>query len=262
MEALILVGHGSLRAGSGAAMIRMAARLRERGAADLVGAGFLNYSRPSFGATLERLVGQGAHSALVQPYFLLPGAFVRSALPRMLAGAQVAHPQLPMRLAEPFGAHPALAELVVKRAAEAGASPRSVLLLVAHGSPDPAANDCVREVAALLRARRSYAAVALSYLSLNAPTIGEAIAALAAAGQRQVVVLPYMLQLGGHVSEDLPALVAAAAAAHPQVQMRVAAYLGYDPLIAEVISDRVTALRASCAISFDGHSSHAAVLAG
>jgi sirohydrochlorin ferrochelatase len=51
--------------------------------------------------------------------------------------------------------------------------------------------------------------------------------------------VPYLLQLGGHVAEDLPKIIAAARARHPGVPIDLAAHLGYDPLLVHVIADRV-----------------------
>jgi sirohydrochlorin cobaltochelatase len=242
MNALLLVGHGSLRPGSGAAMLRLAARLRERGAAPLVGAGFLNYSQPDVAGALQRLVRQGATSVMVQPYFLVPGLFVRKALPKLLAEAQQQHPQLTLRVSEPFGDHVALAHLVDKRAAAVQAGSNTALVLVAHGSPDEQANAAVVSIAERLRAMQRYGAVTVAYLSLNEPDLVAAVAELVAQGQRHFVVVPYMLQLGGHVAEDLPALVQQVASAQPGITLRLAEHLGYDPLLADVILARIVEL--------------------
>ncbi|NTU82756.1 MAG: hypothetical protein HGA45_25875 [Chloroflexales bacterium] len=94
MHALLVVGHGSLSSGSGAATIRLAARLRESGVAPLVAAGFLNYSRPTLAEAAARLARRGAETATVLPYLLVPGYFTRAALPRALAMLRAAHPAL------------------------------------------------------------------------------------------------------------------------------------------------------------------------
>lgn len=239
-HALLLVGHGSLRAGSGAAMIRIAARLRERGAAPLVAASFLNYSRPTLAETLQRLTMRGATAVTVLPYFLAPGHFTRVALPRMLEALRAAHPALHLAQAEPLGAHPALANLVQRRAYEAGADATTALLLAAHGSPDPSANAPILEVARQLATRHTFSAVGVCYLGLNEPSIPNAIAALVAKGLQRLVVAPYLLQFGGHVAADMPEVVAATRVAHPQAEIRLAAHLGYDPLLVEVLLARAT----------------------
>jgi sirohydrochlorin cobaltochelatase len=261
-------------------MIRLAARARESGVAPIVEAGFLNYSRPRFAQALARCVAQGASEVIVQPYFLIPGKFVQVDLPRALSVCQAAHPGVALRLAAPFGDHPALAELALKRAAaaEAGLHPTNplgslwqekaesasppfpsrrergpggegqpgstALLLMAHGSPDPAANQPIEQVAARLEAIGCYAHVAVCYMELNQPSIPDAIDDLVTRGTMQLVAVPYFLQLGGHVAEDLPATIVTAQQRHAATQISLAEHLGYDELLVEVIAERINAVAA------------------
>jgi sirohydrochlorin cobaltochelatase len=270
MRAVLLIGHGSLRRGSGAAMIRLAARAREAGVAPIVEAGFLNYSRPRFAQALARCVAQGATEVVVQPYFLIPGKFVQVDLPRALKAFQAAHPAVTLRLAAPFGDHRAMAELVLKRAAAAEGPHPPIpllplrqekgafispplpsqwergpggegLLLMAHGSPDPAANQPIEQVAARIRATNRYTQVVVCYMDLNQPSIGDAIDNQVARGARRLVAVPYFLQLGGHVAEDLPATIEAARKRHTGAEIILAEHLGYDRLLVEVIAERAVA---------------------
>jgi sirohydrochlorin ferrochelatase len=246
MRAVIIAGHGSLRRAPGAAMIRLAARVRALGAAPLVAAGFLNYSRPTLAEALARCAARGASEVVVVPYLLVPGFFARVALPRALAALRPAFPGLAIAPAECLGDHPALAELVLKRAQDAAAlhssfvARRSSLLLMAHGSPNAAANAPIERVAERVRATGRFAAVRLAFLDLNEPAIPQALDALAELGD--VVALPYFLQLGDHVAEDLPALIAEARRRRPGSAIALAPHLGYDPLLARVIADRASAI--------------------
>jgi sirohydrochlorin cobaltochelatase len=76
-------------------------------------------------------------------------------------------------------------------------------------------------------------------MELNEPSIPQAVDQLVAEGAQQTTAVPFFLQLGGHVAEDLPEIIGAARAKHPSVTITLAAYLGYDPLLARVIADRV-----------------------
>ncbi|MEM8535449.1 MAG: sirohydrochlorin chelatase [Chloroflexota bacterium] len=242
MQAVILVGHGSLRSASGAAMIRLAARAQEAGIAPIVRAGFLNYSQPTFADVLERCVTAGATEVGVQPYFLIPGKFVREDIPQLVTTGQIAHPSVTLRLAEPFGDHPSLAELVLKRAlAHTNAYhdvTKTALLLMAHGSPDPRANDPIHTIAEQLKNTTHFADVTVCYLGLNDPLIGIAIDTLVAQGFDNIIAVPYFLHVGGHVAEDLPTIIDAACAQHPQITITRAEHLGYDHLLLTVIADR------------------------
>jgi sirohydrochlorin ferrochelatase len=265
LRAVMLVGHGSLRAGAGTAMIRLAERAQAAKVAPIVSAGFLNYSRPTFDETLASCVESGASEVVIQPYFLVPGKFVREDLARLAQASRLAYPRLSIRVAEPFGDHPALARLLLRRALEAdylaanphilqqlprriedGASwrpmyrlQRTGLLVMAHGSPNPASNAPIYGIAKRVRASRRYAAVTVCFMDLNKPSIADAIDDLTERGIHQIIAMPYFLQLGNHVKDDLPAIIAAARLRHPASTILMAEHLAYDRMLVSVIADRV-----------------------
>jgi len=242
MRAIVLIGHGSLKSASGAAMIRIAARLRERGVAPIAEASFLNFNRPTLAEAVERCIAQGARSIVVQPYFLIAGKYVCEDLPPQVAEQAQRHPQIAFEVAAAFGDHPALARLAIERARTADQHPAvggpTALLLLAHGSPIVAANAPLDRLAERIQAAGGYARVALGYLECNEPTIPQAIDALAAEGMRRIVALPYFLQLGRHVAEDLPVLIGQAQQRHPHIPLMLAPHLGYDRALLEVVADR------------------------
>jgi sirohydrochlorin cobaltochelatase len=114
---------------------------------------------------------------------------------------------------------------------------RAVILLD-HGSREAEANAQLESLAALLAARLPGRHVACAHLSLAAPTLGEAAAECIRAGAREITVVPCFLAAGRHVREDLPRLVAELRAAHPGVGFRVAAPLGSDPALADLLALR------------------------
>src|SRR4051794_20667473 len=110
-EAVILIGHGSLRSASGASMIRIAARLREREVAAIVEAAFLNYSRPTLAETVEKVATAGVTRITIQPYFLIAGVYVQNDLRALIGEVSAQFPALTFRLAPVIGNHPALTTL-------------------------------------------------------------------------------------------------------------------------------------------------------
>lgn len=242
MQGIVLIGHGSLRSAGGASMIRCAARLRERGLAPWVAPAFLNYSRPTLAETAARLVERGASRIWVQPYFLIAGAYVQQDLPALVRRVAAHHPEIEFTMGETLGDHPALADLALARAQAAlgpAAPTRRGLLLMAHGTPLPAANAPLAEIAAAVARRGGFAQHAVAYLDCNTPDIPTGLAELAAAGAAQIVALPYFLHMGRHVAEDLPRLVAQTAAALPQVRIVQAQHLGYDPRLVDALAARI-----------------------
>lgn len=239
MKAAILVGHGSLRKASGVAMIRLAALLRKEGTFPVATAGFLNFSQPTFMDAVARCVRKGATEISVQPYFLISGFYVKTGVPKLIAEAQTAYPNVTFRLAEAFDDHPALVSLTHKRAQEADPD-ADALLLMAHGSPFEQANAPIVWVAEALRAH--YAHTQLGFMEINAPSIAEAAATLVRQGAKRIVAVPYFLQLGEHVAGDLPEAVDAAQARHPNTRFTLAEYLSYDPLLLDVVRARLEAV--------------------
>ena len=63
-------------------------------------------------------------------------------------------------------------------------------------------------------------------MELAEPSIGAAVAKCAAEGYRKVVVAPYFLARGRHITSDIPAMVAEAQKAHPEVACVIAEPIG------------------------------------
>lgn len=122
------------------------------------------------------------------------------------------------------------------------------LLLVAHGSRREASNDEVRELADRLRdaAGEAYGEVRAGFLELAEPSIPDGIQQCIDAGASQVVVLPYFLSAGRHVSEDIPAEVKIKQDEHPQVQICISAYLGAATGITDLLLTSAQARSGLC----------------
>ena len=71
--------------------------------------------------------------------------------------------------------------------------------------------------------------VELAFLELMGPTLPEAVGLLANRGVKRISVVPIFISTGSHVREDLPKLIAEALAAHPELEITMAAPLGEAP---------------------------------
>jgi sirohydrochlorin ferrochelatase len=125
----------------------------------------------------------------------------------------------------------------------------TAILLIAHGSRQPEANDDLRHVAEVVRREgmRSVPAsiVEASFLELAAPSIPEGARLCIAAGAQRVVMLPYFLSAGLHVREDLQRFRDELGAAHPDVEFILAEPLGRHPLLIDIVLQRAAAALAS-----------------
>jgi sirohydrochlorin ferrochelatase len=112
----------------------------------------------------------------------------------------------------------------------------TALLLIAHGSRQPEANDDLGHVAAALRQRGHV--VVESFLELAEPDIDTGARRCVEQGAELVVLVPYFLSAGVHVRRDLAAARDRLAGRYPQADFRLAEPLGRHPLLPEVVAQR------------------------
>ena len=113
------------------------------------------------------------------------------------------------------------------------------ILLVDHGSRREQANALLDAVAEQVRERAPDCIVQTAHLDLAHPTIAEGIDACVAAGAGEIVVHPYFLGPGSHTTRDIPERVAATAARHPELRVRISDPLGLHAKLVDVILERV-----------------------
>ena len=118
------------------------------------------------------------------------------------------------------------------------------IVLFAHGARDPRWADPFEAVAARVRAAAPDCRVALAFLELMAPTLGDAAAALVASGATRVDIVPLFLGTGGHLRRDLPPLVEGLRAAHPGVAIRLHAAIGEHAAVVEAMAAAALAVAA------------------
>src|SRR5262245_5654176 len=132
-----------------------------------------------------------------------------------------------------------------ENAAHEGPAMTTALLLIAHGSRQPEANDDLHHLAAQLRERGEFAVVEAAFLEIAAPSIAEGGARCVARGARRVVLVPYFLSAGVHVRRDLTALREELARRFAGVEFVLAEPLGRHPLLLEVVAARARAAGSS-----------------
>ncbi len=115
---------------------------------------------------------------------------------------------------------------------------KTAILLMAHGSRIPEANDAVHTIAAMVREMTGIEIVEVSFREQHSPNIQQGIDACVAQGAERVLLVPYFLFVGAHVQEDLPEELAEAKRRHPQVAFAMGKHLGVHRKLAEVGVDR------------------------
>lgn len=105
------------------------------------------------------------------------------------------------------------------------------LVLIAHGSHDPRWRQPFEQLALEMAATVSPGRVRLAYMEFAEPGLMQVAEEAARQGIERLRILPLFFSAGGHVAEDIPAQVAAAARRFPQLEFEVLPPVGEHPLL-------------------------------
>lgn len=123
--------------------------------------------------------------------------------------------------------------------AEASASIclRTGIIILGHGSLLKEANDTIIKVIKEIRKRKGPAIIEPAYLQLCKPDLHTAVKKVIKKGCKKVIVVPFFLFRGNHVSRDIPKTIEKEAKAYKGVEFVYAKSLGQDPRISDIVLD-------------------------
>ncbi|MBP1752402.1 MAG: cbiX [Geobacteraceae bacterium] len=117
---------------------------------------------------------------------------------------------------------------------------KTAILLMAHGSRIPEANNAVSEIASMVKEMAGFDIVEISFRENYSPDIQKGIDACVERGAARILLVPYFLYLGAHVLQDLPEEIEEARQRHPGVEMMMGKPLGVHRKLAEIVAERIT----------------------
>jgi sirohydrochlorin ferrochelatase len=107
------------------------------------------------------------------------------------------------------------------------------LLVVAHGSRRAASNQEIFDI--LSTKTTHYISISAAFLELATPSISEGVDFCVKNGATEVVVLPYFLSAGRHVSEDIENALAPKRLEYPQLTITIKPHIGAANGMAEML---------------------------
>jgi sirohydrochlorin ferrochelatase len=115
------------------------------------------------------------------------------------------------------------------------------IILVDHGSRRDDANARLEEIAVGLAPHCPDAIVEFAHMEIAEPSLAAAFERAISRGATEIVVHPFFLSPGRHVSEDLPRLCRQAAATTPQIPWHLTEATGQSSLIYDAILECIEA---------------------
>jgi sirohydrochlorin ferrochelatase len=111
------------------------------------------------------------------------------------------------------------------------------LLIIAHGSRRQASNEEVIALAEQLRAhqQKDYDLVEAAFLELAVPSIPEGVSQCVRQGANEIIVFPYFLNSGRHVTEDIPEILNEVRPHYSDVCIVLSQHIGASPAMPDLV---------------------------
>ncbi len=116
------------------------------------------------------------------------------------------------------------------------------LILIGHGSKHPKNRENLEKLAEILRKRAKFEVVELAFMSINTPSVPDAIDSLAKKNISKIVLVPAFLAPGVHTTKDIPRMIGVKEK-EPQLKQRgieliYGEPLGSDERIADILEEK------------------------
>lgn len=111
------------------------------------------------------------------------------------------------------------------------------LLIIAHGSRRTASNTEVEQLAQQLSQRHdcSFDIVEAAFLELADTLIPDGIERCVRAGATEIIVTPYFLNSGKHVTQDIPAVISTIKPHYPDIRIHLTPHVGASNVMPDLI---------------------------
>ena len=119
---------------------------------------------------------------------------------------------------------------------------KDIILLAGHGSRQKdteGLKHVARNLHMLMHPGCKKKCVRLGYLQFMEPTIPQVIEDAVKAGAKRIIIHPFFLSKGVHVTKNIPELIRKAKALHPDVEFIYTEPLGTQEKIAEVVLESI-----------------------
>lgn len=120
-----------------------------------------------------------------------------------------------------------------------GGTVKTAVIILFHGSREGRAAEAADRIVAAVTARGGYDVVEPAYLQYAQPDLPAAVERCVRQGAGRIVVVPFFMQTGIHVTADVPRVLRELCERHPGVTMAVSDAVGTHPLMTEIVVDLV-----------------------
>ncbi len=124
----------------------------------------------------------------------------------------------------------------------------TAVIVLGHGSRSTDADAAIREVVQGVMKAGEFAVVEHAFLQYVPPSLQDILARCVGQNVDRIVIVPFFLQAGAHVTRDIPELIEKARKQYPSVDIIITGYIGAHPLMAKIVEDLVGKKIAGCGL--------------
>ncbi|HEO8420128.1 sirohydrochlorin chelatase [Niallia sp. FSL W8-0635] len=241
MEAVLYICHGSRVQEASAQAISFVKKCMEtNGFQGIQEYSFLELSEPSIEEGFRNCVEKGATIIHIIPVLLLTAAHAKKDIPEVLEKLSLEYPQVQIKYGKPIGVHPQMVKIVADKIKSTSlyknTNEEVLVILVGRGSSDPDVKRDLCKIASLIEKQVDRIVVQDCYLTAAQPSFEEALQMAEQSSNRHVLVIPYLL-FTGILMKSMEKTINKIKSINKEYVL--APYLGYDPLIAEILKERI-----------------------
>jgi sirohydrochlorin ferrochelatase len=120
-----------------------------------------------------------------------------------------------------------------------GVCVKTAVVILGHGSRSGGADQAIKRIAAEVKRAGNFGIVEHAFLQYVQPTLPETLETCLRQGANNIVIVPFFMQPGAHVTKDIPAFLGKARKQHPNLGIIVTDFVGNHPLMTEIVLDLV-----------------------
>ena len=113
------------------------------------------------------------------------------------------------------------------------------IIILSHGSKVKKANASLNKTVRAIRRKTGLGTIVPAYLQFCQPDLERSVKSLVTKGCQTVIIIPFFLFNGNHVTRDIPHIIKKEEEKHPKVNFIYTKNLGEDTRISDIVSDMV-----------------------
>ncbi len=118
-----------------------------------------------------------------------------------------------------------------------GESLNTAVIILFHGSKAEGSGEIVQRILSGVRRNSRYEIVEGAFLRYSQPGFMEVVQSCIQQNVRKIVVVPFFLQMGMHVTADIPLLIGKVKKKYPELQITATEAVGSHPRMVDIILD-------------------------